>query len=334
MPPRYQIGRVLALLVTLIGALTLTEYLFDLNLRIDQLLFTEPAGAVGTYLPGRMAPTTATAFLAIGLALLVLDRETTRGRSPAQVLSLSAALIALMAISGYVYNSPALYRLLTYTEIAPHTAVAVFLLSAAVFLARPRSGIARDLFSDASGSVMARRFLPAVFFIPFFLGWIRWRGELAGWYGTELGSALYATSNVVVFAVLVWLNARKMNVEYVQRTTAEAGLRTLNAELEGRVAERAQALVEQTTILAQQAALLNLAHGAVVVQDMDRRIVFWSHGAEIMYGWPAKLAKWDSSPSNCSKRNPPSRSKKSKANCSSKLTGRASRFTIPAMGSA
>jgi hypothetical protein len=82
----------LALLVTFIGAATTIEYLFGLNLRIDQLLFTEPAGAVATYSPGRMAPTASTAFLAIGLALLLLDWKTRRGHRPAQVLSLWAAL--------------------------------------------------------------------------------------------------------------------------------------------------------------------------------------------------------------------------------------------------
>src|ERR1035441_2430621 len=42
---RGHIARFLALLVTLIGAATLSEYLFGLNLRIYQLLFREPPGA-------------------------------------------------------------------------------------------------------------------------------------------------------------------------------------------------------------------------------------------------------------------------------------------------
>ena len=66
-----RIAHLLAFLVTLIGAATLGEYLFGVNLRIDQLLFTEPVGAVATYSSGRMAPTTSTAFLAMGLALLL-----------------------------------------------------------------------------------------------------------------------------------------------------------------------------------------------------------------------------------------------------------------------
>jgi hypothetical protein len=48
--------------------------------------------------------------------------------------------------------------------------------------------------------------------MPIILDWIRLQGQRAGLYGTELGLVLYATG-IVVFAVVVWLNARSMNVE-------------------------------------------------------------------------------------------------------------------------
>jgi PAS domain S-box-containing protein len=58
--------------------------------------------------------------------------------------------------------------------------------------------------------------------------------------------------------------------------------------LEGEVAARTADLVERTKqagLLAEQAALLDLAQDAIVVRDMDGRIVFWSRGAEVLYGW-------------------------------------------------
>jgi PAS domain S-box-containing protein len=42
--------------------------------------------------------------------------------------------------------------------------------------------------------------------------------------------------------------------------------------------------------MAEQAALLNLAHDAIVVRNLDGRITFWNRGAEDTYGWPAKEA--------------------------------------------
>jgi hypothetical protein len=175
--PRRFVAHILAFTVALIGAATLAEYLFGVDLRIDQLFVTESAGAVATFSPGRMAPTTTTAFVAIGLALLLLDWKSRRGYRPAQVLSLWAALAALIAITGYIYSATALYRILLYTQVALHTAIMLFLLSIAVFFARPKIGIAGDLTGSGLGSVMARRFLPAIFFIPIVLGWIRMQGQ-------------------------------------------------------------------------------------------------------------------------------------------------------------
>ena len=288
--PARQIARLLAMLVTMIGSLTRMEYFFGLNLPIDHLLFSQPAGAAAGSFPARMSPTLSASFIAIGLGLLLLEWQTKSGRRPAQGLSLWPTLIALVAITSYTYHATAVNRLWLYTQVPIPVAIALFLLSGAVLFARPHGGISGDLTGEGSGSVLARRLLPAVFFIPLLLGWICLHGERAGLYGNALGLAIYSASNVVLFGVLVWLNTRKMNVEHAQRAAAETEIRTLNSELEARVAERTQALEQQTAVLAQQAALLDLAHDAIVVRDMQNRIVFWNRGAEMMYGWPAELA--------------------------------------------
>jgi diguanylate cyclase (GGDEF)-like protein/PAS domain S-box-containing protein len=288
--PRRNIARFLAAIVVLLGAASLSEYAFGIDLRIDQLLFLDPKGSLGTSFPGRMAPTTATAFITIGLALMLLEWKTKRGQRPAQVLSLWTGLIAMMAICGYFYHATALSKIMLYTQIAVHTALGLVLMSAAVFFARPRDGIAGEITSEGSGSVMARGLLPAVLVIPILLGWLCSRGQVAGLYGWELGLAIYATATTLVFAVLVWQSARRMNVEYAQRSAAETGIRLMNATLEGRVEERTRALEQQTRELAQHAALLDLAHDAIIVRNMENRIVFWNRGAELMYGWPAGQA--------------------------------------------
>ena len=46
-------------------------------------------------------------------------------------------------------------------------------------------------------------------------------GQRSGLYGSALGLAIYSASSVVVLGVLVWLNARKMNIEYAQRSAAQ-----------------------------------------------------------------------------------------------------------------
>ena len=287
---RRNTGRFLALLAALVGGLSFCEDLLGVDLRIDQLFFAEPLGALATSSPGRMAPTTSLSILALGLALLLLGRKTRRGNHSAQVLSLLTLLVVMLAIAGYLYNAPSLYRISMYTQIALNTAVAVFLLSVAIFLARPKTAIAGVLTGEGSGSVMARRFLLVIFIVPLLVGWILLRGQAAELYGIELGLALFATCTVLVFAIVVWSTASKLNLEYEQRSRAEAGLRELNTALEQRVTERTSVLERQTAVLSEQAALLDLAQDAIVVRDMHGEILFWSRGAEAMYGWDSKEA--------------------------------------------
>jgi two-component system cell cycle sensor histidine kinase/response regulator CckA len=58
----------------------------------------------------------------------------------------------------------------------------------------------------------------------------------------------------------------------------------LKGEVISRTADLAEG-IKQGAILAEQAALLDLAQDAIVVRDMRNRILFWSRGAEAMYGW-------------------------------------------------
>jgi hypothetical protein len=110
------LSRLCAGAMALLGLLTLSEYLFDLNFGIDQLLIQEVNGAVGTLSPNRMAPVTA-----IGLFLLgcVLFLSSFRRTIPAgQRMALLTALFGLLPLVGYFYGASTLIGIGQYTQMA------------------------------------------------------------------------------------------------------------------------------------------------------------------------------------------------------------------------
>ncbi len=210
-----------ASLVALVGLLTLIEYLFGWRDGIDQLLFREPPGAVGTFSPGRMAPTTALNFLLLGAALLLVGVASRRGRWAAQFFAVAAAAASLLALIGYAYGSTSFYQIARYTQMALHTSLTFLVLSAGVLAARPDHRLMVILTGNSLGGVMARRLLPAAIVFPAVLGWLGLQGQRSGLYGTEFGLAFFATSNIVVFTYLIWRNARSLHQTDTERKVAE-----------------------------------------------------------------------------------------------------------------
>lgn len=232
-----QIARVCAVIVALIGALTLAEYVFGRDLRIDQLLFKEESGAVGTFSPGRMAPNTALNFLTVGLALLLLDVETRRGHRPAQLLALTSAFVGLLAFLGYAYGVTALYTIASYTRMAAHTALTFIILSLGILFARPERGVMAILTSENLGGVLARRLLPAAIGIPSLLGWLRLVGERAGLYDAPFGTSLFVLATMVLFAALIGVTSRSLHQTEIERKRADEQIQRLNDTLQRKTAQ-------------------------------------------------------------------------------------------------
>lgn len=75
-----QIALVLAAVTMLLGALTLSEHLFEWNLGIDQLLATEVPGVARTASPNRMGPPASLSMTLLGLGLLAVAGDGARSR--------------------------------------------------------------------------------------------------------------------------------------------------------------------------------------------------------------------------------------------------------------
>lgn len=198
-----QVG--LAVAVASLGLLTLGEYLFGINLGIDQLLVNAAPDPLADAAPGRMAAITAAGFILSGLALATIDGALMRVVSV--VAALSASLIGMLVVLGYAYGVAALYGVGAYSSVALHSALGFIALNLGVLLARPQGGLMAVVISDTAGGVMARRLLPFALIAPFLIGWLRIIGEKRGLYSSEFGVALVALTYVALFVTIIWRTA-------------------------------------------------------------------------------------------------------------------------------
>jgi light-regulated signal transduction histidine kinase (bacteriophytochrome) len=86
--------------------------------------------------------------------------------------------------------------------------------------------------------MVARRLVGPVLLVPLVLGWLRLEGQHLGLFSTEFGTALLVTATILIFAALLFLTAKWLDANDVERLRVEEEIRALNAELEQRVAIR------------------------------------------------------------------------------------------------
>jgi PAS domain S-box-containing protein len=135
------VARATAVIVAALAATRLSEYLTDLELRVDHWFFRFPAENLGVAPVGKMALVTAITFLLLSTALFLLTSQTRRWTNDAaKVLSVGVSFIGLTFCLGYFYGAPLMYGGQSI-PMALNTAIC-FLIGGAGFLIR---GSVRDV---------------------------------------------------------------------------------------------------------------------------------------------------------------------------------------------
>jgi len=120
-------AKVSGFLLVLLGGLTLIEYIFGVDLSIDQL-FMEHYVGVKTSHPGRMAPNTALCFLLVGISILIAANHL---KKSAKVLGFLGALIFALGtvpFFGYFAGVETAYGWGNLTRMAVHTSLGFIVL--------------------------------------------------------------------------------------------------------------------------------------------------------------------------------------------------------------
>ncbi|MBE9224605.1 PAS domain S-box protein [Phormidium sp. LEGE 05292] len=264
----------LAIVVAGIALLTLIQFLFNINLGIDELLIKDYTARIGYIHPGRMAATTALNFLLVSLALILLNLG---NYSLAQGFAFGSFLISLLGLTGYIYQVQDFYDFVSGSSTALNSIIAFCILSLGILFAHPEQGWLKVITSPYAGGITARSLLPFVIGLPLLMGSsliLSYRYKLMP---IEVSIISRSTINIVILGVVTWWNARFLNKLDLKQRQTELELRQSHEQLENRVAERTAELTNANNCLLTSYQLLeSVIEGisdAVFVKDSSGRYV-------------------------------------------------------------
>lgn len=183
-----------ALFITVLGALSFSQDVFGFNLGMDELFVADQNTIVGA--PGRMATTTALSFFLVGVAFILIQAK--RFRPYGQYTIHLVTLITFIAILGYFYQVPSLYRLSFLSGMALHTSMALFIFSIAFSLGYPNLGLTGLFTGNGVGNQMARSLFPRMVVFIVVVSFLRVVAHRLGLVTVDFGIALFAISLVSV----------------------------------------------------------------------------------------------------------------------------------------
>jgi PAS domain S-box-containing protein len=180
-----------------IGALTLAEHLFAVDLGIGLLLPFAQAP--------QMAPTTAAAIFLLGASLLCVDRLDS---SQGQILAFAAALIALVGGLDYMLAEEAVFRPGNLEgTMAVHTAASLLIASLGALFLRPDHGPMAIVVRAGAAGTLSRRLLPASALAILAVGIVWTTGHRFGLYDRAFETAGLVATAIGVIVGLVWWSA-------------------------------------------------------------------------------------------------------------------------------
>jgi PAS domain S-box-containing protein len=208
-PGRKLIEQILAVVIILIGSLSLSEYLFKWDLGIDQLFVKDVTTSPADF-PGRMSQVTAICFVLTGLGFLLIRSKLF------QYFSLGVAALSLLALIGYLYGYQALYRLPGFGSIAVHTAFAFFMISLASLALQPTAGVMKLITSNATAGRTVRFLLPVTILSIVLLGILVEEGERLGLIDSGYESVVLVALLILFNAPIIYFYAKRINQSEIE----------------------------------------------------------------------------------------------------------------------
>jgi PAS domain S-box-containing protein len=191
-----------AVVAGLVGLASLTEHIFGLALGIDQVLAVVSAvDHAASVRPGLMSSITASDFLVLAIALLLLDWRTRRDDWPAQFLCLAAIIPTSFGLLALLL-SPGTYP----TSMAWPTVVTFLVLVSGMLCSRPAWALGGLLTSRRTGARLLRGAVPSALLALSLVGWLISKPLLTDSHFTWVEVSLLAVfSGLALVGFIAWI---------------------------------------------------------------------------------------------------------------------------------
>ena len=189
-------GNICISIVTLVGLLTISEYIFGWSSVIDTLFFAGDDPTVLTPYVGRMGFNTALNFVLLGTALLVLNYYAIFAEACVVLALLNAGIVAI----GYLFDiHPHTWLGIQLMQMAIHTTILFFILGIAILWSIPDGRIRNLHNSEITGNLVARHLLPLVIVLSLVIGGYQLWVDKTGYHDAIIN--LYLLVGILIFAL-------------------------------------------------------------------------------------------------------------------------------------
>lgn len=219
---------VLTGLVLVIAIATLAQFVFDINLGIDELPFKDDMTSVVTEAPGRMSATTA---ISLGLLALAVLQDQVWSDKVRRYMLFTVLLLSLSVFLSYPFTFAFGESIFLYTGMALNTSILIMFVALALLIDMPDRGWLDLVVARTPHGASTRALLVTVLLVPFVLGWLAYYSEDQGVLQSSLSRSTYTITVMLLLGGIVLANADRLYRAGKMQMTLERNLDVLTRQM-------------------------------------------------------------------------------------------------------
>ena len=227
------LAKILAANALILGILSIFQYIFLIDLGIDELIVNDSKSRVlGNPFPGRMSLGTAFCFSLMGVVAFSIKSKNKNTLNVIQAATHLITLLSFIAIIGYIFNVPEKSKLPFLSSMAIHTSMIFFSLSIAITLFYPSQGISKFFLNKEVGNTIGRKIFLQTSGVILLIAYLRILLDRFDLVSVETGTSLIAILFIVVSLFLIRRISNQLNFVESKKKEVEANLTQLTKILD------------------------------------------------------------------------------------------------------